>query len=261
MAEENVIEEETSVLKDANDNFQNLPRVREDTARRSLALLKDERELFSQAMKLQLAFIGWTMRGVPIIDDGLRAAIALACYAFDMLVCGWNSLIRGFYAVALHSVRNIDQATITELAVTLDASIARKFWEDELKDGDASKVLQNALKQEDQEFAEEWGKRRLQIRELFHKPMHPSRTAVSPSIFVTTDNLSASPTVGGFFVEKQCLRIGRLYADLAFKAAVDSSQAFKTVLPPDGKLRQRFDELVGWGRPLIDGWEKEMGFS
>ncbi len=233
----------------------------EDIAQRSLALLKEERELFDKAMAFQVAAIESVTSSAPITEDGLRAAVALACYTFDMLLCGWNSLIRGFYAVAFHFVRSIDQATVTEVAATLDPDIARKFWEDKLDDGDASKALQIAIEAEDSDFGKEWGERRLYLRKLFHKFMHPGRTAVSPSIFIADDFESATPTVGGFFVEKQCLRIGRLYADLAFKAAVDASQAFKTVLPPSGKLKQQFDQLVELGKPLKDKWEKEMGFS
>lgn len=233
----------------------------EDIAQRSLALLKEEPELFDKAMAFQAAAIGSVARGGPITDDGLRAAVALACYTFDMLLCGWNSLIRGFYAIAIHSVRSIDQAMVTEVAVTLDPNIARKFWQDELDDGDGSKALQIAIEAEDADFGEEWGNRRRHLRKLFHKFMHPGRTAVSPSIFIADDLQSATPTVGGFFVEKQCLRIGRLYADLAFKAAVDASQAFKTVLPPERELKQQFDELLELGKPLKEKWEKEMGFS
>ena len=84
---------------------------------------------------------------------------------------------------------------------------------------------------------------------------------MSPSIFIADDLQSAMPTFGGFFVEKQCIRIGGLYADLAFKAAVDTSQAFKTVISPGGELKQQFDELVELGKPLKDKWGKEMGFA
>lgn len=233
----------------------------EDIAQISLALMKEERELFDKAIAFQVAIIESVTRSASITDDGLRAAVALCCYTFDMLLCGWNSLICGFYAVAVHSVRSIDQAMVTEVAVTLDPNIARKFWEDELDDGDASKALQIAIEAEDADFGKEWGKRRLYIRKLSHKFMHPGRTAVSPSIFIADDLQSATPTVGGFFVEKQCVRIGRLYADLAFKAAVDASQALKTVLPPEGELKQLFDRLLALGKPLKDKWEKEMGFS
>ena len=238
-----------------------MEQLREDIAERSLALLGEERELFDKAMAFQSAAIEAVMYGGPITDDGLRAAVALACYTFDMLLCGWNSLICGFHAVAVHSLRSIDQATVTEVAVTLAPNIARKFWEDELDDVHASKALQIAIEAEDADFGKEWGERRRYIRKRFHKFMHPGRTAVSPSIFIADDFQSATPTVGGFFVEKQCLRIGRLYADLAFNAAVDSGQAFKTVLPPEGELKQHFDELVALGKPLKDKWEKEMGFS
>jgi len=235
--------------------------MREDIAQRSLALLREERELFDKAMAFQATAIESVMRGAIINDDGLRAAIALACYTFDMLLCGWNSLIHGFYAVAVHSIRSIDQATVTGVAVTLDPDIARKFWEDELDDGDAAKALQRAIEEEDPDFGRDWGKRRLKIRDVFHKFAHPGRAAVSPSIVIAADYQSGAPKAGGFFVEKKCIQIGRLYADLAFKAAVDASQAFKTVLPPDGDLKPQFDQLVEWGKPLIDSWEKEMGFS
>lgn len=233
----------------------------DDVARKSLALLKEERELFDKAMAFQFAAIESVKGNTPITEDGLRAAVALACYTFDMLVCGWKSLIHGFYSVALHSIRSIDQATVTEVAVMLDPNIARKFWEDKLSDGDASKAVQIAIEAEDPDFGEDWGKRRCDIRRLFHKYMHLGRTAVSPSISIADDSQSATPTVGGLFIEKQCRRIGRLYADFAFKAALDVSQAFKTVLPPSGKLAQQLDRLVEWGRPLIDNWEREMGFS
>lgn len=233
----------------------------DDVVQKSLALLKEERELFDKAMAFQFAAIESVTRNTPITEDGLRAAVALACYTFDMLLCGWKSLIHGFYSVAFHSIRSIDQATVTEVAVMLHPNIARKFWKDKLTDGDASKALQIAIEAEDPDFGEDWGKRRRRIRKLFNKFMHPNRTAVSPSISIADDFQSATPTVGGFFIEKQCHRIGRLYADLAFKAAVDASQAFKTVLPPSGKLAQQLDQLVEWGRPLIDNWEREMGFS
>jgi hypothetical protein len=228
----------------------------------SLSLLVDEKKLLEASMSFQYSAVESVIQGAatPITDDGLRAASALACYTFDMLLCGWTSLTRGFYAAAFHFVRSIDQATVTEVAVTIDPNIARKFWEDRLDDGDAAKALQIAIEKEDPDFGKEWGKRRLYLRNLFHKFMHPSRTAVSPSIIIATDVQSAMPTIGGMFIEKQCQRIGRLYADFAFKAAVDASQAFKTVLPPKGKLKQSFDELVRWGRPLTDSWEKEMGF-
>lgn len=237
-----------------------LERLTEDIVQTSLALLKEERELFDKAMVFQAAAIEAVMCGGPITDDGLRAAICLASYAFDMLLCGWNALIHGFYSVALHSVRSIDQATITAIAVTLDQKVAEKFWEDKLNDGDASKAWQRALKKEDADFGEVWGQRRIWIRSLFHRFMHPSRTAVSPAIVIADDYQSCSPTLGGFFVEAQCLRLGRLYADLAFKAAVDNTQAFKMELSPEGKLKQQFDELVELGKPLRDRWAKEMGF-
>jgi len=229
---------------------------------KSLYLLVDESKLFEECMYFQSLVVESVIRSAaPITDDGLRSAIALACYTYDMLLCGWTSLTRGFYAAAFHFVRSIDQATVTEVAVTIDPNIARKFWEDKLDDGDAAKALQIAIEKEDQDFGKEWGRRRIHLRKLYNKYMHPSRTAVSPSIIIAADFQSATPTIGGMFIEKQCRLIGRLYADLAFKAAVDASQAFKPVLPPDGKLKQKFDELVGWGKPLIDSWGKEMGFS
>jgi hypothetical protein len=231
----------------------------EDIAQRSLALLKEERELFDIAMALQARAIESVAGHAPITEDGLRAAVALTCYSYDMLLCGWNSLIRGFYAVAVHSVRTIDQATVTALAATLDPEIARKFWKDKLNDVDAAKALQKAISAEDADFGEEWGERRTQLRKHYHKFMHPSRTAIGPSIVIAADFQSAMPTFGGFFFEKQCKRIGKLYADLAFKAAIDTSQAFKTVLPPEGEFKQQLEELVEWGKPLIDSWEKEMG--
>jgi len=235
----------------------------EDIAQRSLASLGEERELFDKAMTFQVAAIESVMRSAPITDDGLRAAVALSCFAYDMLLCGWNSLLHGFYAVAIHSVRSIDQATVTGIAVTLDSNIARKFWKDKLDDGDASKALQIAIEAEDADSGKEWGTRRFHLRNLFNKFAHPGRTAVSPSIFIfiADDFQSAMPTFGGFFVEKQCIRIGRLYADLAFKAAVDTGQAFKTVLPSEGELKQQFDELLELGTPLRDKWGKEMRFS
>ena len=231
----------------------------EDIAQRSLAVLKEERELFDIAMALQARAIKSVAGQAPITEDGQRAAVALTCYSYDMLLCGWNSLIRGFYAVAIHSVRTIDQSTVTALAATLDPEIARKFWEDKFDDGDAAKALQKAISAEDADFGEEWGEKRIQLRKHYHKFMHPSRTAISPSIVIAADFQSAMPTFGGFFLEKQCKRIGRLYADLAFKAAIDTSQAFKTVLPPEGEFERQLEELVEWGKPLIDSWEKEMG--
>jgi hypothetical protein len=235
--------------------------LRKDIAQKSLALLKEESQLFHKAMAFQAATIEAVGRGGSITDDGLRAAIYLSCYAFDMLHCGWNALIYGFYAVALHSVRTIDQATITALAVTLDPEIARKFLGDRLKDGDAGKALQKAIEAEDRDFGKDWGERRKKLRSHYSKFMHASRTAISPSIIIAADFQSAIPTFGGVFIERQCQRLGRLYADLAFKAAVDISQAFKTVLPLGGKLEQQFDALVELGKPLKDRWEKEMGFS
>ncbi len=233
----------------------------EDIAQRSLAVLKEERELFDIAMALQARAIKSVAGHAPITEDGQRAAVALTCYSYDMLLCGWNSLIRGFYAVAIHSVRTIDQSTVTALAATLDPEIARKFWEDKFDDGDAAKALQKAISAEDADFGEEWGEKRIQLRKHYHKFMHPSRTAISPSIVIAADFQSAMPTFGGFFLEKQCKQIGKLYADLAFKAAIDTSQAFKTVLPPEGEFERQLEELVEWGKPLIDSWEKEMGFT
>lgn len=233
----------------------------EDIAKRSKSFLKEERELFVKAMIYQSAAIKAATRDAPITEDGLRAAVVLACYTFDLLLCGWNSLIHGFYAVAFHSVRSIDQAMVTEVAVTLDSNIASKFWRDELIDGDASKALQRRIEQEDTNFGEEWGNRRMHIRNLYHKFMHPSRTAVSRSIIIADDRKSAMPTFGGCFDEKQCLLIGRLYANIAFDAAVNTTQAFKTVLPSEGELERQFDELVELGKPLKDRWEKEMGYA
>ena len=261
MQNRSFIDDEAANLRETEEWFRNLPSAGGDIAQRSLALLKRERELFDRSMIFQAAVVRWIWRGAPIYDDGLRAAICLADYAFDMLLCGWDSLIRGFYAVAFHSVRSIDQATVTEIAVTLDSNIARKFWESRLDDGDASKALQRAIEEEERDFGKEWGERRLQLRNLYHKYMHPSRTAVYPSVVIARDRQSAQPTAGGVFIEEHCVRIGRLYADLAFKAAVDASQAFKTVLPPDGELKQQFDQLVALGKPLKDSWEREMGFS
>jgi hypothetical protein len=261
MREEGFISEEIAVLREAEVGFQNLPKASGEVVRKSNALLTEERELFGQAMVFQLAAVRWVTRGEPISDDGLRAAISLACYVFDMLLCGWNSLTRGFYAVALHSVRDIDQAVITEVAVMLNQNAARKFWEGELEDVEARKVLQKALELEDQAFAERWASDRKDLRNLLHKLVHPGRTAITPSIVIAPDGQSAIPIVGGEFIEERSRGIARLYTSLAFDAAVQASQAFKPVLPPDGKLKQKFDELVGWGKPLIDSWGKEMGFS
>ena len=232
----------------------------DDVVQKSLALLKEERELFDKAIAFQLAAIESVTRDTPMIEDGLRAAVAIACYTHDMLLCGWESLIHGFYSVAFHSIRSIDQATVTEVAVMINPKIAQKFWKDKLTDGDASKALQRAIEAEDPDFGEGWGKRRRHIRKLFSKFMHLSRTAISPSISIADDLQSATLRIGGFFIEKRCHWIGRLYANLAFNAAVNASQAFKTVLPPDGKLAQQLDRLVEWGRPVIDNWEREMGF-
>ncbi len=261
MGENGHVYEEIAVLREAEVRLRNLPKASEYVAQKSMAILAEEHELFDQAMVLQLAAVRWVTRGEPISDDGLRAAIGLTCYVFDMLYCGWNSLVRGFYAVALHSIRDIEQATITEVAVTLDPNAARKFWEGELKDGEASRVMQNALEKEDKVFAKEWGKNRLYIRELQHKLAHPGRTAINPSIVIAPDGQSAIPIIGGGFIEKRCRRIARLYAYLAFVAAVQTSQAFKTVLIAGGELEQRLEKLAAWGRPLISRWEKEMGYS
>ncbi len=260
MGENDHVYEEIAVLKEAEAGLRNLPKASEYVAQKSLAILAEEHELFDKAMALQLALVGWVMRGAPISDDGLRAAIGLTCYVFDMLSCGWNSLIRGFYAVALHSIRDIEQATITQVAVTLDPDAARKFWEGELKDGEASRVMQNALEKEDKVFANEWAEGRLDIRKLQHKLAHPGRTAINPSVVIAPDNQSAIPMVGGWFIEERCRGIAKLYAYLAFVAAVQTSQAFKTVLIAGGELEQRLVKLAAWGRPLIKRWEKELGY-
>jgi len=259
MTEENLLDEEASILKDAETRFRDLPQASEDIAERSLALLREERELFDQAMVFQLAIARWVANSARITDDGLRAAISIACYTFNMLLRGWESLIRGFYAVALNPVRNIEQATITEQAVMLDPIIARKFLRNELEDGEASQALQRALAKENSDYAEEWGRWRRRVRNLEHELTHLRPTAVAPLILIADDEQSMMPIVGGFFNERRCQRIGRSYAYLAFKAAVESSQALKTVLPSDGKLKQQLDKLKEWGKPLIDSWEKEMG--
>ena len=238
-----------------------MPKASGDVAIQSLVLLTEEYKLFEKAMVFQLAVVTWVMRGSPVIDDGLRAALGLACYVFDMLMCGWNSLIHGFYAVALHPVRDIDQAMITEVAVTLNSGTARRFWEGELEDSEARQALQNALEQEDKEFAEKWSSDRKHLRKLLHKMVHPGRTSISPSIIIDPAGQFATPLIGGQFIEERCLRIGRLYDSLAFSAAVQATQAFKSVLPNDSALEKHFKEIVVWGKGLINRWEKEMGFS
>lgn len=267
---ENLFDEEASILKDAETSFRDLPQASEDIAQSSLTLLSEERELFDQAMISQLAFIGWATRGGLITDDGLRASIAIASYTFDMLLCGWNSLIRGFYSVAYHFGRSIEQATVTAVAVTLDPKIAQKFWDENLSDGEANKALQSKIAEGDADYAEEWGEIRKLTRDLQSKFMHISRTAITTSFLIAADGESMAIMVGGLFVENQCQRIGRLYATLAFNAAVNITYAFRSVLPPpNGKLKHQFDELVEFGKPLkdrwdkelIDKWEKEMGFS
>ena len=261
MAEEGSINDQQAALANARDGFQNMTGSNEAIAQLSVSLLERERELFEEAMMLQLAFTEWVWRNTPVDGGGPRAAFVLSCYAFDLLKCGWDSLIRGFYAVALHSVRSIDQAAVTQIAVTLDADIAGRFWEGRLRDGYAAKALQTAIEAEDREFGEEWGARRLRLRNSSHEFSHPGRTAVFPSVVIGPDRQSARPTVGGLFDEKQCVRFGRVYAELAFQAAVYAGKAFREVLPPDGELKQQNDWLVGWARPLIDGWKQEMGFS
>ncbi|MEA1959662.1 MAG: hypothetical protein U9N44_08425 [Chloroflexota bacterium] len=232
-----------------------------DIAKRSLALLKDEQSLFDRCMSFQTDAIRSALKQAPITDDGLRAATAIACYTYDMLLCGWNSLIHGFYSVAFHSIRSIKQAMITEIAVTLDTKTAKEFWDNILKDGEASKKVQVALANKDPDFSKEWGDRNRKLRNNLTKYQHINSVAISLSIIIANDLQSASPTFGGFFSNDQCMRIGRLYANLAFDAAINSSYALRNLISLDTDLENELNETIEFGKPLMNSWVKEMGFS
>lgn len=249
-------------MEEAKVNFANLHEASLEVVEQSLAILKEESDLFERSMVFQQACISYVMNtAAPIQDDGLRAAVLLAHYTFDMLYCGWDCVLRGFYSVAMHLLRNIDQASLTAIAVTLERETATCFWKSEPStDGRARKVVQEAIQAGDSGFGEDWGKRAKHLRELLHNYSHVGRVAVSPSIVIADDSSSVSPTMGGVFIEDQCIKRGRLYSRLAFDAAINLVQALKSMLPTGGPLQQRYSELVDTVPSVTERWEKEMGF-
>lgn len=235
--------------------------MEEDIAKRSLALLKDERRLFDQSMVFQTDVLQLASKNTPITDIGLRAAIAIECYIYDMLLCGWNSLIYGFYSVALHSIRSIEQAIKSEIAVTLDSKIARAFFKNELQDGVARKKVQEALAKEDLDFSKEWGVRQTELRKKLHNFQHISIVSTKPSIIIANDLKSASPTYGGSFIKERCKQVGILYADLAFSSSVWVMYALRDIILDDKELDTKLKELMRIANPIKENWIKEYGLS
>ena len=259
--EANFNDKQSDILRETEEWLRHLSHSDAEITQVSLALLEEELGLFNKSILFQVAALKLAANDETLNDNRLRAAIALNCYVQHLLLCGWDSLIKGYYDVALHNVRTIEQAIITEIVVTLDPAYAQKFWNDKLRDGDALKAYEKALKKEDPSFGQNWGERRKTLRNMIHKYMHPSRIAVSHSIIIADDRKSASPSFGGYYVKEQCIRIGRLYADLSFDSAIKTSFAFREILPSDDKLKQQFDILAKQGTNLKAKWEKEMGFS
>jgi hypothetical protein len=232
--------------------------VSEDIAERSLALLKDERTLLDRSMIFQTDVLQLASKRFPITDSGLRAATAIACYTYDMLLCGWNSLIHGFYSVALHSIRSIEQAIISEIAVTLDPEIARAFLKNKLQDGVARMRVQEALAKEDSAFSKEWGDEHIELRTKLHKFQHINIAATAPSIIIANDLKSASPTYGGFFIKDQCKRTGILYASFSFSSAVWIRYTLRNIISDDKELDNKLKDLIDIRNPIKDNWQKEM---
>jgi|GEM_PF-2885648 len=246
--------EELDNLIDAEVFLKALPHEEDTVAKKSLVLLADESKLFEQCMLLQVAAIEWVMRDAPITDDGLRGALALANWVFHQLRCGWLALIKGYYAVALHSLRDIEQATVTEVAVTLDANIARKFWEGNLEDREATKGYWSALEEENADDAEVRGEARKAFREGMHSFVHPRALAAWSSLVMSQDRSYATPTPGGFFTEENCRNVGNLYVAFAFYAAMHAGQAFKRVLSAEGEWQQRLKKVIGEYESVSSKW-------
>lgn len=250
--------QEKEIILLAADGYHGLPNREQETMVKSLTLLKAESQLFDEAMILQLAVLRMVSIKSPITDDGLRAAIALGCWVFDQLRDSWLALLKGYYAVAFHNWRDVEQASITQQAVTLDDAVAKRFWEGKLDDGDAAKAVQKAMEKENPSYAANWAIRREALRKIAHRFTHPGRTAAGLTVLILPDQSGAVPVVGGSFVTERCLIVGRFCVNLAVSALGQGMFAFRSVLLDGGQLEQRFRSLSAKAEPIFAEWAQEL---
>jgi len=252
------VTEELDNLQYAAEFLKGLPDEEDAVAERSLGVLAEEGKLFEECMLLQVAAIEGVMCGSPITDDGLRGALALANWVFGQLRCGWLALLKGYYAAASHVVRDIEQATVTQVAVTLDANIARRFWEEDLKDEEAMRIYWAALGKEDADDAEVRGEARKNLRKMLHSFVHPQRAAVAMSLLMSQDKQYATPVPGCFFAEEDCRFLGKIYVMFAFYAALQTDKAFERILPADGEWERRLKRVITEYESLSEKWSCEV---
>jgi hypothetical protein len=248
--------DESVALRDAEVTYAQLTEAASQLAIRSRSEVEVEAQVFDEAMVLQRAALNLASAVLPSDDAQIKATIGVGCFVFDMLLNGWRCVLEGFYSVAMHLTRSLDEACDYEMAFSYDRALAEKFFRNKrVKIDRARGILRTEIARQDPATAASWAQSRRDVYNVHHQFAHVSLPALSPSILLDDQRMAAVPSAGGMFDQLQCKNLAAYFARAAIGGTFAAGVAFRVPLSHATEWDRRQRALVARIPEIVSRWE------
>ena len=192
-------------------------------------ILRDRKELFQEALLLQLAGISLLSGLQNTLPIGVRYALMLASSIFDHLLYGWHANLQAYYRVSLSLLRIIHESTVFELAVSVDEKALQEWLNGTLRvPGARPKVVDFLKGMSTDLIADTWAANQQKKWKELHKLAHASWEGISaPAARVRTKSGTPLYSPAGRILNPAlCFDLGLEYVKAATDAVVTMRLAF-----------------------------------
>jgi hypothetical protein len=192
-------------------------------------ILQSRKELFQEALILQLSGISLLSGVQASLPVGTRYALMLASSVFDHLLQGWRANLAAYYRVSLSLLRIIHESTVFELAVSVDDQALQQWLKGKLRIPAARHKVKDFLRTMSGEVvANTWVNNQQQVWKQFNELAHASWRGVSiPAALIrSTSGTPLYSPAGRILNPTLCFDLGLLYVKAATDAVVTMRLAF-----------------------------------
>lgn len=192
-------------------------------------ILQSRKELFQEALILQLSGISLLSGVQASLPAGTRYALMLASSVFDHLLQGWHANLAAYYRVSLSLLRIINESTVFELAVSVDEKALQKWLNGTLRVPEARPKVVDFLKGMSTDLiADTWAANQQKKWKELHKLAHASWEGISaPAARVRTKSGTPLYSPAGRILNPAlCFDLGLEYVSAATNAVVTMRLAF-----------------------------------
>lgn len=194
-------------------------------------ILQNRKELFQEALILQLSGISLLSGAQASLPVGTRYALMLASSVFDHLLQGWRANLAAYYRVSLSLLRIIHESTIFELAVSVDDQALQQWLKGKLRVPEARPKVVDFLKGMATDLiADTWAANQQKKWRELHKFAHASWEGISaPAARVRTKSGTPLYSPAGRILNPAlCFDLGLEYV----KAATDAVVTIRLTFSP-----------------------------